>query len=209
MRTGLRKIAEIHQGEFRLTPNQNLIIAQVKKGDRKKIEALLHEHGLDNDQSGLRLNAMACVALPTCGLALAESERYLPSLVDALEEVLDQTGLRQDEIVIRMTGCPNGCARPYLAEIGLVGRAPGSYHLYLGAAFDGTRLNKLYRRDVGHDEIVAALSPLLRAYATHRRGRRAVRRLRRADRRGAGDPQRARFPHHLIAWARNPRELPP
>ena len=112
---------------------------------------------------------MACVALPTCGLALAESERYLPSLVDALDEILVEAGLRRDEIVIRMTGCPNGCARPYLAEIGLVGRAPGSYHLYLGAAFDGTRQNKLYRRDVGHDQIVAELGPLLCAYAAQRR----------------------------------------
>ena len=140
----------------------------MKAQDRARIEALLHEHGLDNDHSGLRLNAMACVALPTCGLALAESERYLPSLVDALEEVLDQTGLRQDEIVIRMTGCPNGCARPFLAEIGLVGRGPGTYNLYLGAAFDGSRLNKLYRQDVGHDGIIAALSPLLQAYAAQR-----------------------------------------
>jgi sulfite reductase (NADPH) hemoprotein beta-component len=169
MRAGLRKIAEAHKGEFRLTPNQNLIIAGVKKRDRKRIEALLREHGLGNDRSGLRLNAIACVALPTCGLALAESERYLPSLVDALEGTLDEAGLRRDEIVIRMTGCPNGCARPFLAEIGLVGRGPGTYHLYLGAAFDGTRLNKLYRPDVGHDEIVAALRPLLLAYAGERR----------------------------------------
>jgi sulfite reductase (NADPH) hemoprotein beta-component len=169
MRTGLRKIAEVHKGEFRLTPNQNLIIARVRDRDRGKIEALLHRHGLGNDRSGLRLNAMACVALPTCGLALAESERYLPSLVDALEGTLDEAGLRRDEIVVRMTGCPNGCARPYLAEIGLVGRGPGTYHLYLGAAFDGTRLNKLYRQDVGHDEIVAALRPLLLSYAGGRR----------------------------------------
>jgi sulfite reductase (NADPH) hemoprotein beta-component len=111
---------------------------------------------------------MACVALPTCGLALAESERYLPRLVDALDEVLDEAGLRQDEIVIRMTGCPNGCARPFLAEIGLVGRSPGTYNLYLGAAFDGTRLNKIYRQDVGHDAIIAALRPLLLAYARER-----------------------------------------
>ena len=111
---------------------------------------------------------MACVALPTCGLALAESERYLPDLITALEETLDEAGLRDDEIVIRMTGCPNGCARPYLAEIGLVGRGPGTYNLYLGAAFDGTRLNKLYRQDLDHDGIVAALRPLLLAYATER-----------------------------------------
>lgn len=168
MRTGLRKIAQAHRGEFRLTPNQNLIIAGVRAGDKDSIEALLREHGLANDWSGLRLGAMACVALPTCGLALAESERYLPSLVDALEPVLDEAGLRQDEIIIRMTGCPNGCARPFLAEIGLVGRGPGVYNLYLGAAFDGTRLNKLYRQDVGHDEIVESLRPLLLAYASER-----------------------------------------
>jgi sulfite reductase (NADPH) hemoprotein beta-component len=107
--------------------------------------------------------------LPTCGLALAESERYLPSLVTRLEDQLEQLGLAQDDITIRMTGCPNGCARPYLAEIALVGRAPGLYNLYLGGAFDGTRLNKLYRKDVGDDAIVAALSPLLRDYAEQRR----------------------------------------
>lgn len=169
LRTGLRRIAEIHDGAFRLTANQNLIIADVKPENRAGIEALLHEHGLVNDGlSGLRRNAMACVALPTCGLALAESERYLPSLIDVLEEILDEAGLRQDEIVIRMTGCPNGCARPFLAEIGLVGRGPGTYNLYLGAAFDGTRLNKLYRQDVSHDAIIAALRPLFLAYAKER-----------------------------------------
>jgi sulfite reductase (NADPH) hemoprotein beta-component len=103
--------------------------------------------------------------LPTCGLALAESERYLPDLVTRLEATLEAVGLRDDAITIRMTGCPNGCARPYLAEIGLVGRAPGRYNLYLGAAFDGTRLNKLYRRDVDEAAILAALGPLFRAYA--------------------------------------------
>ena len=111
---------------------------------------------------------MACVALPTCGLALAESERYLPDLVTALEDVIEAAGLRDDEIVIRMTGCPNGCARPYLAEIGLVGRTPGRYNLYLGAAFDGSRLNKLYGKDLNHDEIVSALTPLIGAYAKER-----------------------------------------
>jgi sulfite reductase (NADPH) hemoprotein beta-component len=140
----------------------------VRPENKGNIEALLREHGLANDWSGLRLNAMACVALPTCGLALAESERYLPTLVDALDDVLDEVGLRGDNIVIRMTGCPNGCARPYLAEIGLVGRGPGTYHLYLGAASDGTRLNKLYREDVGHDAILEALRPLLKAYAADR-----------------------------------------
>jgi sulfite reductase (NADPH) hemoprotein beta-component len=168
IKTGLRTIAGVHRGDFRLTANQNLVIARVPARQKARIERLLREFGLSNELTGLRLNSMACVALPTCGLALAESERYLPDLVQALEGVIEQAGLRDDEIVIRMTGCPNGCARPYLAEIGLVGRSPGIYNLYLGAAFDGSRLNKLYRRDVGHDEIVAALTPLILSYAKER-----------------------------------------
>jgi sulfite reductase (NADPH) hemoprotein beta-component len=168
MKTGLRTIAGIHQGDFRLTANQNLIIARVPARQKARIDRLLRQFGLTNELTGLRLNSMACVALPTCALALAESERYLPDLVRALEGVIEQAGLRNDEIVIRMTGCPNGCARPYLAEIGLVGRTPGKYNLYLGAAFDGSRLNKLYRKDVGHDEIVGALTPLIESYARER-----------------------------------------
>ncbi len=168
MKTGLRTIAGIHRGDFRLTANQNLIIARVPARQKARIDRLLRQFGLTNELTGLRLNSMACVALPTCALALAESERYLPDLVLALEGVIEQAGLRDDEIVIRMTGCPNGCARPYLAEIGLVGRTPGKYNLYLGAAFDGSRLNKLYRKDVGHDEIVGALTPLIESYARER-----------------------------------------
>jgi sulfite reductase (NADPH) hemoprotein beta-component len=168
MRTGLAEIARIHVGDFRLTANQNLIIASVRPRHKATINKLLKAHGLTNDFSGLRLNAMACVALPTCGLALAESERYLPDLVTALEDAIESAGLRDDEIVIRMTGCPNGCARPYLAEIGLVGRTPGRYNLYLGAAYDGSRLNKLYGKDLDHDEIVGALTPLIESYAKER-----------------------------------------
>jgi sulfite reductase (NADPH) hemoprotein beta-component len=168
MRTGLRAIAGIHKGDFRLTANQNLIIARVSARQKPRIEKLLRQYALDNAYTGLRLNSMACVALPTCGLALAESERYLPDLVDALDDVIERAGLRDDEIVIRMSGCPNGCSRPYLAEIGLVGRNPGVYNLYLGAAFDGTRLNKLYRQDLKHDEIVEALTPLIETYARER-----------------------------------------
>jgi sulfite reductase (NADPH) hemoprotein beta-component len=168
MRTGLAEIARVHLGDFRLTANQNLMIARVRPRQKRRIEQLLARYGLDNDHTALRLNSMACVALPTCGLAVAESERYLPDLVTALEEVILRAGLRDDDIVIRMTGCPNGCARPYLAEIGLVGRNPGKYNLYLGAAFDGSRLNKLYRKEVGHDEIVAALTPLIERYARER-----------------------------------------
>ena len=167
--TGLRRIAEIHDGEFRCTANQNVIVANVRPENRAAIDALVAEHGLTSEATALRRNAMACVALPTCGLALAESERYLPSLVTVLEERLAAHGLAGDEITIRMTGCPNGCARPYIAEIGLVGKGPGRYNLYLGGAFDGSRLSKLYAEDLEHDAIVAALDPLFAAYARKRR----------------------------------------
>jgi sulfite reductase (NADPH) hemoprotein beta-component len=166
--TGLRTIAEAHKGDFRLTANQNIIIADVAKDKRKEIEALVAQYRLTEGASALRRNSMACVALPTCGLALAESERYLPDLVTELEERLASHGLNEDEIVIRMTGCPNGCARPYLAEIGLVGKAPGKYNLYLGAAFDGSRLSKLFAEDLDHKGIVAALDPIFAAYMTER-----------------------------------------
>jgi sulfite reductase (NADPH) hemoprotein beta-component len=129
------------------------------------IEAIVTEFGLERNLPGLRRNSMACVALPTCGLALAESERYLPNLVTALEERLEAHGLAQEDIVIRMTGCPNGCARPYLAEIGLVGKGPGRYNLYLGGAFDGSKLSKLYAEDLEHEGIIKALDPLFAAYA--------------------------------------------
>jgi sulfite reductase (NADPH) hemoprotein beta-component len=167
--TGLRRIAEIHDGEFRCTANQNVIVANVRPQNRAAVDALVAEYGLTADVTTLRRNAMACVALPTCGLALAESERYLPTLVTALEERLATHGLAEDEITIRMTGCPNGCARPYIAEIGLVGKGPGRYNLYLGGAFDGSRLSKLYAEDVTHDGIIAALDPLFAAYAKRRR----------------------------------------
>jgi len=169
LRTSLREIAAIHKGEIICTANQNVIIANVTTAAKKKFDAILAEHGIAvGASSGLRRNSMACVALPTCALALAESERLLPELVTALEDVLDRVGLREDDIVIRMTGCPNGCARPYLAEIGLVGRTPGKYNLYLGAAFDGSRLNKLVAQDVDRASIVRILEPILAAYARER-----------------------------------------
>ncbi len=166
--SALRHIAQIHNGEFRLTPNQNLIVANVPTERQTQIEAIAREAGLLAPWSGLRRNAMACVALPTCGLALAESERYLPELLAALDERLAAHGVSADDIVIRMTGCPNGCARPYLAEIGLVGKGPGRYNLYLGGAFNGAQLNKLYREDLDHAGIVAALDPIFAAYASER-----------------------------------------
>jgi sulfite reductase (NADPH) hemoprotein beta-component len=166
--TALRTIAQMHDGDFRITPNQNLIIANVATDKQTEIEALAREAGMLAPWSGLRRNSMACVALPTCGLALAESERYLPDLMTALDARLAAHGLSADDIVIRMTGCPNGCARPYLAEIGLVGKGPGRYNLYLGAGFDGSRLSKLYAEDLEHEEIVGALDPIFAAYAAER-----------------------------------------
>ena len=166
--TGLRKIAEMHQGDFRLTANQNIIVAGVAPDQRWDIDKLVEQYKLTRDASPIRRNSMACVALPTCGLALAESERYLPDLVTELEERLASHGLSDDEIIIRMTGCPNGCARPYLAEIGLVGKAPGKYNLYLGAAFDGSRLSKLFAEDLDHKGIVSALDPIFAAFMSER-----------------------------------------
>ena len=166
--SGLHAIAELDVGRFIMTPNQNLVLADIPAARRREVAALLAAHGLDAPVGGLRRNAMACVALPTCGLALAESERYLPDLVTRLEDALERVGLREDDITIRMTGCPNGCARPYVSEIGLVGRTPGVYNLYLGGAHVGTRLNKLHRRVVDGDAIVAALSPLFASYAQER-----------------------------------------
>ncbi len=166
--SALRSIAQAHDGDFRITPNQNLIAANIPPDKRSEIHWLAKEAGLLAPWSGLRRNSMACVALPTCGLALAESERYLPDLLGALDDKLAAHKLSANDIVIRMTGCPNGCARPYLAEIGLVGKGPGRYNLYLGAAFDGSRLNKLYAEDLEHEAIVAALDPLFAAYAAGR-----------------------------------------
>lgn len=169
-KTGMRAIAKVHKGDFRLTANQNLIIADVTPEDKDVIDALVGEHKLDayKTASGMRRSQIACVALPTCGLALAESERYLPNLVSDLEIILEEAGLQQDEIVIRSTGCPNGCGRPYLGEIGLVGKVPGKYNLYLGAGFDGERLNKRYRTSVTHEEIIDELKPILLSYAKER-----------------------------------------
>ena len=163
--SALRQIAQSHDGNFRITPNQNLIVANIPIERQTEIHWIAKEAGLLAPWSGLRRNSMACVALPTCGLALAESERYLPDLMTALDESLAAHGLSSDDIVIRMTGCPNGCARPYLAEIGLVGKGPGRYNLYLGAAFDGSRLSKLYAENLDHGAIVAALDPVFAAYA--------------------------------------------
>ncbi len=166
--SAMREIAKMHDGDFRITPNQNLIITNVPTERQAEVERIAREAGLLAPWSGLKRNAMACVALPTCGLALAESERYMPKLLDALDERLAAHGLSADDIVIRMTGCPNGCARPYIAEIALVGKGPDRYNLYLGGGFDGSRMNKLYAEDLDHEAIVAALDPIFAAYAKDR-----------------------------------------
>ncbi|MDD5201166.1 MAG: NADPH-dependent assimilatory sulfite reductase hemoprotein subunit [Terrimicrobiaceae bacterium] len=170
MKTALREIAEIHRGDFRLTPSQNLSIAGVSADQKAAIDVILERHGLagENKRSRLRLNALSCVALPTCGLALAESERALPEILAKFETVLDEAGLRDDAISLRVTGCPNGCARPYLAEIGFVGRAPGKYALYLGASYHGTRLNRLFAPSVTIDDAVRLLTPVIRRFAVER-----------------------------------------
>ncbi|MFK7909617.1 MAG: NADPH-dependent assimilatory sulfite reductase hemoprotein subunit [Akkermansiaceae bacterium] len=170
MKTGLREIAKVHDGEFRMTANQNLIISNISDDKKPEIEALLEKYKIlkSHERSAMRLNSIACVALPTCGLALAEAERYLPDLITELEEVLEEAGLRHDAITIRMTGCPNGCGRPYLGEIGFVGKGPGKYNVYLGAGFHGERLSKLYKDSVPDSEIKSLLAPIIKDYAKSR-----------------------------------------
>lgn len=168
MLAGVREIARIHGGDFRLTPNQNLIIAGIAPEEREQVAALLSEYGLDRRPGLLRQNAIACVALPTCGLAMAESERYLPGLIGKLEAILADCGLDDTPITVRMSGCPNGCSRPYIAEIGFSGRGPGTYNLYLGGGFHGQRLNRLFLENAGEEKILAALTPILQHYAVDR-----------------------------------------
>ncbi len=167
---GLRDIAQIHRGDFRLTPNQNLIIANVARDDRDGIDALVASHGLDGyrHHSPLRLHALACVALPTCTLAMAEAERYLPQFLDRMEALLQKHSLIDAAILLRLSGCPNGCSRPYLGEIALVGKGPGRYNLHLGADFEGRRLNRLHRENLDEAQILAELEPLLARYSGER-----------------------------------------
>jgi sulfite reductase (NADPH) hemoprotein beta-component len=167
---GLREIARIHAGDFRLTSNQNLIIASVPSEERSRIDALVRQHGLDGHvkASPLKQRALACVALPTCGLAFAEAERYLPTLTERVEELLAKHSLLETPISMRITGCPNGCARPYVAEIALVGKAPGKYALYLGGDLKGQRLNTLVKENVDEAGVLATLDPLFAAYSSQR-----------------------------------------
>jgi len=162
----MKELASVHKGTFRLTPNQNLIVAGVEEEEKASIDSILHAHGLSEEGvSTLRKNAIACVALPTCGLAMAESERYLPDLLTKIEEIVARHGLGDEAITIRTSGCPNGCSRPYIAEIALTGRAPGKYNLYLGGGFHGQRLNRMIRENVGEPAILEVLDDALGRFA--------------------------------------------
>lgn len=168
--TGLREIAKLHRGDFRLTPNQNLTIANVAPSERTFIDALVVRYGLNRHERATPVarDALACVALPTCALAMAEAERYLPRLVGLVDARLAAHGLAGAPLVLRITGCPNGCARPYLAEVALVGKAPGRYNLYFGGDGRGQRLNMLYLENIDEPAIVAALDAAFARYAAER-----------------------------------------
>ncbi len=170
MKTALREIAQLGAGDFRLTPSQNVTISGLTTEQKAAVNAILAKYGLDkeNERSPLRLNAMSCVALPTCGLALAESERVLPEVLEKFEKVFEAAGLAHDAISLRMTGCPNGCGRPYLAEIGFVGKGPGKYALYVGAKYNGSRLNRMLAPRVTIDESIELLTPIIQRYAQER-----------------------------------------
>jgi sulfite reductase (NADPH) hemoprotein beta-component len=169
LKTALVEIAKIIDGDFILTGNQNLIVAGVSAGVKTKVNALLKKYNVSpNEISGLRQNSIACVALPTCPLSFAEAERYLPDLITKIDNILAEFNLAKEEIVIRMTGCPNGCGRPYLAEIGLIGKSLGRYNLYLGGSFNGTRLNTLYKETIPEEEILKELRIIIGDFASNR-----------------------------------------
>jgi sulfite reductase (NADPH) hemoprotein beta-component len=170
LKSALRQIVDQFNLEARLTPSQNLILAEVTETQRPAITGILEEHGIpvENQATALRRASMACPALPTCGLALAESERLMPDILTRVEQLLNESGLGGEEIIVRMTGCPNGCARPYLAEIGLVGRAPNKYQLYLGGNESSTRLNRLFKENVKNEELIEQLRPVVTRYSRER-----------------------------------------
>ncbi|QYK04477.1 assimilatory sulfite reductase (NADPH) hemoprotein subunit [Shewanella zhangzhouensis] len=168
LKTGVAEIAKVHKGDLRMTANQNLVIAGVAAEDKAQIEQLARSHGLLENVSTQRKNSMACVSLPTCPLAMAEAERYLPTLVTHVEGILSKHGIADDHIILRVVGCPNGCGRAMLAEAGLVGRGPGKYNLYLGGNTAGTRIPKLYLDNVAEAEILAALDTLIGRWSVER-----------------------------------------
>ena len=169
VKTGMAEIAKVHKGDFRMTANQNIIIAGVAEQDKAHIEQLARQYGLLEDTTtAQQKNSMACVAFPTCPLAMAEAERYLPSLVDNVEKLLVKHGIGEEHIILRVTGCPNGCGRAMLAEIGLVGKGPGKYNVYLGGNVGGTRIPKLYQENQTEQEIIAAIDELIARWVNER-----------------------------------------
>ncbi len=165
VRTALREIATVHKGDFRLTANQNLIIANINATEKATIQKLLEKHQLVDSISATRQLSMACVAFPTCTLAMAEAERYLPDLITEIENLQQKHGIADRGIMVRMTGCPNGCARPFIAEVGFVGKGPGRYNMYLGGRKNGNRLNQLYAENIDEKTILRQLDTLLGHYA--------------------------------------------
>ncbi len=168
--TGWRELARIHRGDFRVTANQNATVADVAEADRATIDAVIAQYRLDAAEHGaaVRRDALACVSMPTCPLAMAEAERYLPQLLGKLETLLENHGVADVPLSLRVTGCPNGCARPYLAEIGLIGKAPGRYNLHLGGDARGERLNVLYRENLDEAAILAELAQMFAGFAAAR-----------------------------------------
>ena len=171
LKTALLEIAETGKANFRFTCNQNLILADVRSEDKSTIDEILTRYRITehtDKASTVRANAMACVALNTCALALAESQRYLPSLLSKIEPLLTKHGLEQEELIIRMTGCPNGCSRPFNAEIGFVGTALGKYNMYVGGDRLGFRLNKLYKESLGEEQILSELDGMFGSFKNGR-----------------------------------------
>lgn len=164
LRSALREIARVHQGDFFVTANQNLTVTGIDESTAGEIDNILLAHFARTIHSAMRLHSIACTSLPTCPLALAESERFLPLLLDRFEAALEELGLFGEPIVTRMTGCPNGCARPYAAELGFVGRAPGKYNVWIGGSHEGTRLGYVYRSSISADDLEPLIKELLKAY---------------------------------------------
>lgn len=169
LKTGVAEIAKIHHGDFRLTANQNLIVAGVAESEKNKIEAIARQYGLISDSvTPLRQHAMACVSFPTCPLAMAEAERFLPAFTDTLDGLMAKHNISEEHIVVRVTGCPNGCGRAMLAEVGLVGKAPDRYNLHLGGNRIGTRIPRMYRENITSIEIIEILDSLIGKWAAYR-----------------------------------------
>ncbi|GKX55901.1 sulfite reductase [NADPH] hemoprotein beta-component [Leminorella grimontii] len=169
LKSGVAQIAKVHKGDFRLTANQNLIVAGVAPEDKALIEGIAREHGLiDDGVSEQRKNSMACVAFPTCPLAMAEAERFLPEFVTQIEALMAKRGLADEHIILRVTGCPNGCGRAMLAEVGLVGKALDRYNLHIGGNREGTRIPRMYRENLTSTQILAELDELIALWANGR-----------------------------------------